>query len=223
MEIFPISTIKSSSHPVTMKLDMIKFRVSFIEIKVSFCAFALLTFSVIISGKDSLIPVCVISSMIHETAHLYYIIKFSGKPRSITFGAEGLTIETESFNYTPMQELLITASGVVCNFVLFLIFRIVYICHPAELLYNFSMCNLCLGIFNVLPLRSLDGGQLLLLFLSRKFDLYISEIILNVVSFIVVIPVAVVGFMVLFASRYNYSLLIVAIYLIMVITSKEMR
>ncbi|MCI2112819.1 MAG: site-2 protease family protein [Ruminococcus sp.] len=71
-----------------------------------------------------------------------------------------------------------------------------------------------MGLFNILPVMSLDGGQLLYLILSRFFSDTVSQRIVNVITFIIIFPLATFGFILLFNSKYNFSLLIVCIYLV---------
>lgn len=202
---------------------MIKFRLFSVDVKVSFHAFALLTFSVIASGKDSVISLCVLSSLIHEFFHILFILRYKGKPRGISFSCEGLTIHSNNEVLSFKQEMAILSAGVISNFILFICFFFLNNRFRQSFFIEFAMCNLCLGILNSLPLRSLDGGQMLLCVLRQRYDLHFCDIVLNIVSFVIVVPVTVLGILVLYVSRYNYSLLFISIYLFSVITSKEMR
>jgi len=85
------------------------------------------------------------------------------------------------------------------------------------------MSNLCVAVFNLLPIKYLDGGQLLILLLRSKLDYRRLDLIINIITFVFLVPVAVVGFVFLFNSRYNYSLLFAVLYLICTLVSKEFK
>ncbi len=70
-----------------------------------------------------------------------------------------------------------------------------------------------LGMFNLLPLMSLDGGRLLELLLSRRCSARVCRNILRVTTFVFILPLMTGGFYLLFHSRYNYSLLAISMYL----------
>ena len=76
------------------------------------------------------------------------------------------------------------------------------------------MANLCTGLFNMLPVMSLDGGQLMYVILCGKFSGKSAERIINITALIILFPLTVLGFTVLLNSKYNFSLLFVCIYLI---------
>ena len=83
--------------------------------------------------------------------------------------------------------------------------------------------NFTLGLFNILPIDSLDGGQALFILLSMKFSPFTSMKILDIISFMILIPVAVMGFLVLLQSKYNFTLLLTALYLIAIILLKNRK
>lgn len=79
------------------------------------------------------------------------------------------------------------------------------------------------GLFNLIPVMSLDGGQLLYLLLSRRFDEALAERLVNIVTFLFIFPLAAVGFLLLLKSKYNFSLLFVCIYLVLSLVLKNNR
>uniref|UniRef100_UPI0002DC4984 site-2 protease family protein n=1 Tax=Ruminococcus bromii TaxID=40518 RepID=UPI0002DC4984 len=86
-----------------------------------------------------------------------------------------------------------------------------------------AMANLCTGLFNMLPVMSLDGGQLMYVILCRKFSEKSAERIINITAVIILFPLTVLGFMVLLNSKYNFSLLFVCAYLIASLLCKNNR
>ena len=113
-----------------------------------------------------------------------------------------------------IQNFLIIFFGPFSNFICFILFYLLYLIGNDFFLYP-AAANLSVGLFNVLPVMSLDGGHLLYLVLCKFFSESISQRVVNVITFIIIFPLAFFGFVLLFNSKYNFSLLIVCIYLVL--------
>ena len=66
---------------------------------------------------------------------------------------------------------------------------------------------------NLLPISSLDGGRLFLIFLRKYFSEKISNQLSFIVSVIFIIPIMCSGFLILVRSKFNVSVLILSIYI----------
>ena len=84
-----------------------------------------------------------------------------------------------------------------------------------------SIPHLALGVFNLLPVMSLDGGHLLYLFLSRHYQPRTCERVLRITTFVLVLPLFAAGIYLLFRSSYNYSLLAISLYLLAILFLKN--
>jgi len=85
--------------------------------------------------------------------------------------------------------------------------------------------NLALLGINILPIRALDGGSALEAFLSMCMNRERAEKVTAAVSLFFLIPLVFLGFLFVFRSRYNFSLLILSLFLAynILIDSKERR
>ena len=72
-----------------------------------------------------------------------------------------------------------------------------------------------------MPVAALDGGQVLLLLLSCRFAPVTAERILTVISVICLLPMACLGFYLLLLTRYNFTLLLAALYLIALLLLRQ--
>ena len=104
----------------------------------------------------------------------------------------------------------------------FIIIFLIYLCNGTDLL-KFAYVNLSLCLLNLLPVMSFDGGQLLYILLSRRFTGHTAEKTVNIITFIALFPIAVLGFIILFNSDYNFSLLFVCGYIILSLIFKNNR
>ena len=68
---------------------------------------------------------------------------------------------------TTRQNIFIIFFGPLVNFICFILFYLLYLCN-SEFLLPIAMANLCTGLFNMLPVMSLDGGQLMICYSVQK-------------------------------------------------------
>jgi stage IV sporulation protein FB len=116
--------------------------------------------------------------------------------------------------------LLIIFFGPAANFICFLLLYLLYLL-GIETLLPLAAANLSVGLFNLLPVMSLDGGQLLYLHLCRKHTPERSAQLVYRTTFLILLPTSALGFLVLFHSHYNFSLLFVCAYLIFALIVRQ--
>lgn len=173
----------------------------------------------IVMDTSGMIVFGIISAFMHEFGHIAATYFCGERINKINFGFANVDIMTT--NQNPKNNFTVLISGSTVNFVIALIFIIIYSYSCNRVLSVIAYQNLCIGIFNLLPIGTLDGGQILLFILNKKFDVFTSEKISNIISVIFMIPVCTLGFMILFNSKYNFSLLILSCYLISYIFFKD--
>lgn len=112
----------------------------------------------------------VLSALLHESGHYLCLRALHQPPRQVTFTLSGARMETPELSYR--QEFLSALAGPAVS----LLFALTLPLWP--MLGGYS---LCLGLFNLLPLGSLDGGRmlrcLLLLHLPQENALRIFRIV----------------------------------------------
>lgn len=209
--IFPLSLLQ------TMKTKV--FGVSFY---VSYPAVAFFTLALICDKKGTVI-ICFVSSLFHEIGHIIAMRLKGAKLKSVCFNLGDVAINADSSNLSYSAEFFVTLSGVVVNFLLCMLSLILFSVSKAEFFYNTCISNLLIGVFNLLPVRFLDGGQLVLLLLQKRFPPKICERTVDVLTIFFIVPIATMGLIFIFNSSYNYSLLFVALYLISTLVSKEYK
>ena len=78
-----------------------------------------------------------------------------------------------------------------------------------------------LGVFNLLPVLSLDGGHLLTILLQRHFSPVVCRNVLRILTFVFLLPLFTAGLYLLLNSGYNYSLLAISLYLTAILFLKS--
>lgn len=187
-----------------------KFKLFDIEIELQFFAVLALTTALLLD-KSSKVAICLLCAFIHECGHILTMLCFDKKPKSIKLRVFDIAIK-ENKEKTFISDLLVTLAGPLFNLLFACIFY--FISTPL------CICNMTLCVFNMLPIDTFDGGHALYLILRKKFSERTVCVILKTFTLIVLIPLLVVGIIVLFYSRYNYSLLAIAIYLLAILFIK---
>lgn len=85
----------------------------------------------------------------------------------------------------------------------------------------FLWTNLALGLFNLLPVESLDGGKALASVLTPYRTARTVSRVVTVTSLCCLLPMATLGFWLLLISRWNVSLLLASVYLMFCLVLKE--
>lgn len=186
------------------------FRLTRTRITVGYEVVAAIT-AVLILDRENRVICCLIAAALHELGHLLLMRRFHVPVRSVTFRLFDVLIEAEPVP-TNFADTWITLGGVMMNFLCSLLFL--------PLSRKLMLANLAFGVFNLLPVMSLDGGHLLYLLLSRRFLPRTCTIILKAVTFIFLLPFLTAGLFMLFRSGYNYSLLVISLYLTAVLLLK---
>lgn len=116
--------------------------------------------------------------MIHEIGHIISAVICNVKIERITFGFSGIKMLSESRVTKISKDIFILLSGPIIN-----LLTAYFYFHMGNYV-PFSV-NLILGIFNLLPFTSLDGGTIL----KKLFEHYEakSEILIKIIACITVI------------------------------------
>lgn len=191
--------------------------------EISFLFVAATACTVLLDGTGYLLST-LMASFLHECGHLLMMALLGGVPQTIIFGVFNIDIidgHREQRGY--WQDILILLAGPFANILCFAAFVIGYECVPHTWLSLAASTHLVIGLFNLLPEESLDGGQILYALLCRRITPQRARKIVQMVSFLVLLPVAGVGFFLLLQSRYNFSLLLVSCYLMGLLLLKRER
>lgn len=159
---------------------------------------------------------CLAASLMHETGHFIALLFFDCKPRRISLGLFGMRVEqdpTKRLGYR--QDALVSLAGPAVNLVTFCILSFTRGNEAAALVH------LTLGVFNLLPIEPLDGGQVLYCVFATHMDEESARKWILRVSVVTLLPIAAAGFFVLVMSGYNFTLLAVSLYLSLLLLCKE--
>lgn len=189
------------------------FKFKDIDFEITFLFVALITF-VITMNVPANVLITIVSSLFHETGHLLTMSAVGNKPQTVRFEITGMNIKRQqSIKISTKNELLIALGGPFANGVLFVICCFAICFYKSEILLTVACINLILMTFNLLPVKRLDGGMALYFLLSRRFDAEFCSKILKITSIVFITLIYVWGIYVFVSSGYNFSVIIIAIFL----------
>lgn len=186
------------------------------RICIGFSCFALLAFCCLFLGAGSS-AFFLAAVACHELAHIGTLFWLRTPPALIKLTALGCRMvpnRERVLSYTQMAVVSLSGPGMnlFCAGLMALLGRIN---HP------FFMASLILGILHSLPVEPLDGGMafhaLLCVAMGRE---QASKVVLAV-SLVFLFPMAVLGFLVLLRTRYNFTLLAMSLYLMLYLLLKR--
>ena len=189
------------------------FNVFGVKVEITFWFVALITFIISLNAPSNVL-VTVFSSILHETGHLLIMTSVGNKPQAIRFEITGMNIKRQpDLKISTKNEIFIALGGPLINLICFLISVVILCIYENENILTFGCINLILMIFNLLPINKLDGGLALYYILSQKFDNLTCTKILKITSVFFIALIYIWGIFAFVSSKYNISLIIIAIFL----------
>ncbi len=175
------------------------FSVYRIRVSIDFWFVAVITLMLVLF-PESKAAICFAMCVLHEAGHLTAMLICGKKTEKIQLGYFGMKIVTERRFLPPLKESFIAFSGPLINLALCFLF---YVSDKID----YAVINLGLAVFNLLPVAALDGGHIISAFfpdsnLHRKSSLACAVILLAVGTFVAVY------------TKENFTILIVALYLL---------
>lgn len=133
---------------------------------------------------------------IHELGHVFFSKIFNYEIICVElFPYGGLTTTNKRINSSINKDIIINLGGVLFQ-LLFLLIIYIFKMHFNILTYNlFINYNIILIIFNMLPIISLDGNNIIHLILEKRFSYHLSYKINFIVSIVVLILFLLINYL----------------------------
>lgn len=190
----------------------IKFKLFDTEIYISFLFASLITFMIAIDRTGYAIFTAVFV-ILHEIGHLFAMWLFECSPKKINLVPQSIEI-VRGFSNRPYGETVIALMGPLVNVVLFLIFYLNYLYFKNDLFLTFALLNLIIAIFNLLPIKALDGGTIVFNIVAKYYGVEKAGKTVTLLTIIAGFVILTFAFYVLINGDFNPSLFIIAIYLL---------
>ncbi len=158
---------------------------------------------------------CLTASLLHEIGHALAMFAVQDSPECITMGFFGMRVERARCHHMSYcASCAVSLAGPFVNLLGFVVYLLLGIPVAAAV-------HAVVGGFNLLPIRSLDGGEALYAVLCMRYEEEQANKVLRIVSFITIIPLLMLALFLFWGSSYNFSLLAVCAYLILLLFIEE--
>ncbi len=149
-------------------------------------------------------------ALLHEVGHILVMKKCGINIYEIKILPFGIDIKKQQSITSYKTDIIIGLAGVTVN--LLLIFLSILL-PKSNLTQTFILSNLILIFINILPIKTLDGGQILEKVIAYKSDIQTAEKVVSIASFICLLLVGSISIWILLYSSYNFTLFLMCVYL----------
>lgn len=124
--------------------------------------------------------------ILHECAHARAAKKFGYALNEIKIMPYGAAL-CGNVDMSVKHEVIIAAVGPIFNLAIGLLFAALWWLMPSSYMFTqtFCVCNIYIGVFNLLPVYPLDGGRICLALLSKKTNARKAYTVIRIVSAVI--------------------------------------
>lgn len=160
---------------------------------------------------------------LHELSHLLAAKIIGLRTAYIAFHPFGVNLKLKNKLICRLSdEIILYLSGPFCNILLACLSLALYRFYPNSWLRFFYGSNIMLFIMNMLPIVPLDGGIVLKKLLMYRVGYKTAGRIMTAFSAVIDTALFAIGAYVLYVTRFNYSVLFLAVFLLgNIFTQKE--
>lgn len=152
---------------------------------------------------------CIAASMaLHEAGHLIFIALLGGGVREVRFCAAGMEIVRAPGLRSYRADMLVSLAGPLFSFI-----GACALLHECKLFRFFGASSLMLGVLNLLPICSLDGGEALFSLLCRICSPERALKTVRGISFIFIVVLWMLAVWILLITGGNFSLFVMSVFL----------
>ena len=135
----------------------------------------------------SYFAICALSAIIlHELGHIIAARLCKVKFKALNIGIYGAGLNAERTDFSYKNEIIIALGGALSNLITVLASLPLYLSTQSTTLLSFIASSILLGIMNLLPIKTFDGGRILHSLLCLFFTPFTSDKILSISSFFII-------------------------------------
>jgi stage IV sporulation protein FB len=188
-----------------------KFRLFDTEIYISFLFSAAVTIMLLTDKTGYMLP-ALFAIILHEMGHLFMMWILECSPKRIKLIPASVQI-TAPFQKRYRNDFLVSVSGPAVNILLFLTLYFNYLAFGNEVTLYFALLNLVIGVFNLLPVKGLDGGTILFCILEKYKGPDKAAVTLKIITIILAAALILTAITLTLRGKINISVYIMGIYL----------
>lgn len=181
------------------------------KIYISFFFMAAITVMLATDRTGYMLPT-LFAVVIHEAAHLFLMWVQDCAPLSVRLIPASVQIN-KKFSFSAKNDILIAAAGPAANLLLAACLYFNYAAFGNLTVLYYSLLNLIIGLFNLLPVKGLDGGTILYNAICKFKGQEKANLIMRIITLILAFAVIFVAVTLTLRHKFNISIYIVGIYL----------
>ena len=194
-----------------------RFKLLGTEFYISFLFAAVITAMIAFDRTGYILPL-LFAVLMHEGGHLAAMWILDCAPKRVRLVPASVEI-TAKMTVSHKNEIAVALCGPLVNIILFITFGLNYLVYKRSLSLICCLINLLIAAFNLLPVRGLDGGTVLFTLISRK-NPEKAGLVMRIINLSLAAVVIVTAVCLCFKGRFNISLFITGLYLIVTGTLK---
>lgn len=181
------------------------------KIKINFFAIMLFLSIIISNSYYAFIPI--FAAVLHELGHIISANICGVRLNNLDVGILGARLSIGSGICSYKNEIIICAAGPTVNFIsAYFALLISKLNHGQNAITDiFFWCSLSLGIINILPIKSLDGGRIISALISHIGTLKSAEITVDILSFLTLFALWCISLYLLLKSASSLSLFVFSV------------
>ncbi len=184
--------------------------------------FAMTVTLMLLLCSEDMVILCLLSSMLHEIGHLFFMYIFHQKVESVTFGAFGVRIQRHidsALSYK--KEAVIALGGILINFLIAIFSYLYYYLWRSDFALKLAIVNIIIAVFNTVPIEVLDMGRFIRYVLLIFAEENLCDRILKIISVIFVNILAILCVCYSLFIGINISFIAVTLYLYIITLIKK--
>lgn len=195
-----------------------RFRFFGTEIHIGFL-FSVVIALLLVLDKSNTAVFALFAAIMHELAHLCCFLYFGYVPDKVELNALGMRINcSHNTKLSMRQEVIAALAGPGANILLALITVAI---PNIEWASRATIINLSIAAFNLLPIFELDGGRAVYYLLCEIGEEKKAQRVVEILSISTLFLLYMLGFLVLFRSGFNFTLIAATVYLTVLTVSKK--
>lgn len=182
--------------------------------KLYISVFALMIAAILVFSVDAtFFYIAIAGALIHELAHVAAMKKLGAKILRIFVYPFGADIKADTSQLSYRAEMVVAAAGPAASFLLSLLSYIIYSRTDMVLFLAAALSNFVFFAVNILPVRGLDGGRILISVLMLHCSDEHAYKLYDMISTAAFGFLCLLSLVFLYLSGYNISLVFVCAYL----------
>lgn len=188
------------------------FRIADTAVTARFGFFAVVAVLLCVDGGAHVLP-AMVACVVHEGGHLLAARLCGMHIEAVCIGALGIHMVGDAHRLSHLRSAAISLAGPLVNLLFFALLL------PVS--RDFSTVQLVLFLFHILPAVPLDGGMALYAALCHAAGARRAAWIITAVSVLMALLLGTLGFSVLLATRSNFTLLLIAVYILFYVVFRQ--